>query len=307
MYADIEISDLARAWTTRISQTDHTINARYVLSLDTLEVDLEQRLGCGIRLLWHGIRDCTHCGTPTERHYGGEFCYECFTKLARCDLCVVSPDRCHHHLGTCRDESWAAGFCMDRHVVYLAKTSDVKVGISSASRYPRRWVDQGARQAMVLAIAPSRRAAGMLEAYCAQVTQDKTDWRKLVRGHRSNINLLDLREQLMRRMNGFQNLLKQGYVAQPELAELNELEWTGQTGVIDIHHPIEQFSPPNRIQLDAQTSQYQGNLMGVLGHFLLFEDGAFDLSAHRHSAIGCQIFSTKIARPETSSHQASLF
>ena len=65
-------------------------------------IELNGHLGGGVRIEYLGRVRCMHCGRRSPKSYGNGYCYPCFTTLARCDLCVMSPDRCHYHLGTCR-------------------------------------------------------------------------------------------------------------------------------------------------------------------------------------------------------------
>ena len=117
-------------------------------------------------------------------------------RLARCDLCFVSPERCHYHVGTCREPEWAEGVCWQPHTVYLALSSGPKVGITRAGREWRRWVDQGAVIARPLARVASRRLAGLLESFLKRWVADATDWRRLVRGERKLVSLEELSRQL---------------------------------------------------------------------------------------------------------------
>ncbi len=118
-----------------------------------------------------------HCGASTRKSYGDGYCYPCFKTLARCDLCVVSPDRCHYAAGTCREPAWGEAFCMQPHVVYLANSAGAKVGITKPENLPGRWLDQGATQAVVIMRTHSRHQAGCVEAALARHVSDRTDWR----------------------------------------------------------------------------------------------------------------------------------
>ena len=39
---------------------------------------------------------------------------------------------------------WAKKHCLTEQIVYLARSSAVKVGITRVSQMPTRWIDQGA-------------------------------------------------------------------------------------------------------------------------------------------------------------------
>ena len=124
--------------------------AQYAFRLDEQEVPVNPLLGKRVRLEFLGAIHCTHCGRKTKKSFSQGYCYPCFTKLAQCDSCIVSPEKCHFDAGTCREPEWGERFCMTDHVVYLANSSGVKVGITRASQIPTRWLDQGASQALSL-------------------------------------------------------------------------------------------------------------------------------------------------------------
>ena len=52
---------------------------------------------------------------------------------------------------------------MTEHIVYLANSSGLKVGITRASQVPTRWIDQGAVQALPLLRVATRQVSGLAE------------------------------------------------------------------------------------------------------------------------------------------------
>ena len=121
---------------------------QYAFRLGELQVPVNPLIGKTLRLEYLGAIHCSHCGRKTNKSFSQGYCYPCFKKLPQCDLCIVSPEKCHHELGTCRDPEWGTSFCMTDHVVYLANSSGIKVGITRATQLPTRWLDQGATQAL---------------------------------------------------------------------------------------------------------------------------------------------------------------
>src|SRR3546814_10543638 len=89
----------------------------------------------------------------------------------------MSPERCHFDAGTCRDPAWGEQFCMTDHVVYLANSSGVKVGITRATQLPTRWLDQGASQALPILRVATRQQSGFVEDLFRSQVADKTNWR----------------------------------------------------------------------------------------------------------------------------------
>ena len=113
---------------------EHNDPIDYYLNLDDQQIHLNLHIGSRVHLSWTGVITCIHCGEATRKSYSQGYCYPCFKKLATCDLCVVSPERCHYHEGTCRDPAWGERFCMQPHLVYLANSSGIKVGITKQEK-----------------------------------------------------------------------------------------------------------------------------------------------------------------------------
>ena len=104
--------------------------AKYRLPLNEQRVDMNALIGQPIRLRYTGTIRCTHCQRKTKKSFNQGYCYPCFTKLAQCDNCIVSPEKCHLHLGTCREPDWAENHCQTDHIIYLANSSGIKIGIT---------------------------------------------------------------------------------------------------------------------------------------------------------------------------------
>ena len=246
---------------------------RYVLHAGD-DLPLNPWLGQGLRITWLGETRCGHCGTPTPKRYGGGYCYRCFKSLARCDLCVVSPTRCHYHLGTCREPEWGDAHCMVPHTVYLANSSGVKVGLTRGATGVPRWIDQGATQGLSIARAETRRAAGALEALLAERLPDKTDWRALVTGRARPADLAAVADGLPGRVRD-------------RMARLSGVRWLDERETVEFEYPIERYSRrAARLSLSAGGDRIvEGRLRGVIGQYLLFDHGAFHVAGHS----GCTV------------------
>ena len=77
--------------------------ARYELPCGDESVPLNALLGERIRLACAGEINCIHCGRKTKKSFNQGYCYPCFKRLAQCDSCIVKPEKCHYHAGTCRE------------------------------------------------------------------------------------------------------------------------------------------------------------------------------------------------------------
>ncbi len=123
---------------------------RYFMRFNELEVEMNPLIGRPVTLAFSGRIQCIACGRVSKKSFNQGYCFPCFRSLARCDRCIVSPELCHFHLGTCREPDWGQANCMQPHVIYLANSSGVKVGITRRSQLPTRWIDQGAVEAVPL-------------------------------------------------------------------------------------------------------------------------------------------------------------
>ena len=117
-------------------------------------------------------------------------------KLAQCDICIVRPEKCHYHEGTCREPDWADDHCMQPHIVYLANSSGVKVGITRHTQIPTRWIDQGASQALQIFRVPHRYLSGLVEVALKEHVSDRTDWRRMLKGSPKPVDLEQRRDEL---------------------------------------------------------------------------------------------------------------
>jgi hypothetical protein len=231
---------------------------------ESTTIELNALINKGLRIEFDDRITCCHCARPTRKSYGEGYCYPCFRSLARCDLCVMSPARCHFALGTCREPIWGEEFCMQPHVVYLANASGPKVGITRRDQSLTRWLDQGAVQGLVVASATSRHLAGVLEAELAQRVSDRTDWRVMVRSEPPPVDLPQLRDTLRALV--------------PELPA--GLEWL-ETPVQRLEFPVLRYPlQPVRLKL-ARELPVAGRLVGIKGQYLLFEHGVFNVRQHR--------------------------
>ncbi len=242
---------------------------------------LNDLIGQGLALDYLHQISCCHCGATTRKSYGGGYCYPCFKKLAQCDLCVVSPDRCHYHLGTCREPEWGEAFCMHEHLVYLANSSGPKVGITRRDGEQQRWRDQGATQAVPVVGATTRHLAGVVEVMLGRHVTDRTDWRRLVSADSPPVDLIELRDDLQAML--------------PELPE--GARWLTGEAVTTIRYPVTRYGATTRLTLTPQQDRIEGLLVGIKGQFLLFDRGVFNVRQHRSYHVRVEPIATPAPAP----------
>src|SRR5690606_12481154 len=163
--------------------------AQYSVRMGEQSLAMNAALGQSISLTYQGDIHCVHCQRKTKKSYSGGYCFPCSQRLAQCDLCFMKPETCHYAAGTCREPEWADGVCMQDHIVYLANSSGLKVGITRLQQLPTRWLDQGATQGLPIFRVQSRYQSGLVEVMFKQHVSDRTDWRKMLKGEAEPVDL----------------------------------------------------------------------------------------------------------------------
>ena len=126
-----ELRGMLRKMKTELAEV-----VNYTLMPDQGGLSVNDLLGSPLRLSFTGVIECVACKRLTKKSFNQGHCYPCFRKLAACDTCIMSPAKCHLAEGTCREPEWAALNCQVPHIVYLANTSSVKVGITRGTQVP---------------------------------------------------------------------------------------------------------------------------------------------------------------------------
>jgi hypothetical protein len=243
---------------------------QYALRLGEAQVPVNPLIGQPLRLEYLGAIHCSHCGRRTAKSFGQGYCYPCFRKLPQCDSCIVSPEKCHHALGTCRDPAWGERFCMTEHVVYLANSSGVKVGITRASQVPTRWLDQGARQALPILRVATRQQSGLVEDLLRSQVADRTNWRALLKGEAAPVDLPAVREQLF-------DSCREGLEALQARFGLQAIQPLNDAEPVEIRYPVESY-PGKIVSLDLdKTPVVEGTLQGIKGQYLIFDVGVINI------------------------------
>lgn len=243
---------------------------QYALRLDDVEVAVNPLLGKTLRLEFLGAIHCSHCGRRTKKSYAQGYCYPCMMKLAQCDSCIMSPEKCHYDAGTCREPAWGEQFCMTDHVVYLANSSGVKVGITRHTQLPTRWLDQGASQALPILRVATRQQSGLVEDLLRSQVADKTNWRALLKGDATPVDLPAVREQLF-------DTCREGLEALQQRFGLQAIQPLADAEVVAIRYPVEAY--PSKIatfDLD-KNPLVEGTLLGIKGQYLILDTGVINI------------------------------
>lgn len=254
----------------RKMKTELTSPVQYRLPLGETEVPMNDLIGRRLRLDYEGMINCIHCGRRSSKSFNQGYCYPCFTRLAQCDSCIVSPEKCHYAAGTCREPEWGDEHCMIDHIVYLANSSGIKVGITRGSQVPTRWMDQGAVQALPIYRVHTRLMSGLVETVFKQHIADKTNWRAMLKGQVDAIDLAAERDRLFGECEGEIAALQQEH-------GLQSVQPLDSEDSIEISYPVQEY--PVKItsfNLD-KTPQLEGELKGIKGQYLIFDGGVINM------------------------------
>ena len=222
---------------------------------------LNELVGRRISIRPSGALHCVRCGRGVGKHYGEGMCYDCFSTAPEAAECIVRPELCRAHLGQGRDPAWEREHHDQIHAVYLAITSEVKVGVTRQSQVPTRWVDQGAAAAVQIARVPYRFLAGRLEVALKARYTDRTNWQQMLT--RSRGVAFDAGAEHRR-------VLEVLWRSAPDLARfvLPVASWRVQ----HLAYPVEQ--PPQRVtSVRLTTYALDAELEGVRGQYLIFSGG----------------------------------
>ncbi|MCS6979656.1 MAG: DUF2797 domain-containing protein [Flavobacteriales bacterium] len=154
--------------------------ALYYLRVGSEEMPLNEVVGHPLHIRFTGQIFCVVCGRKTAKAFGQGFCFPCFRDSPENAPCILHPELCRGHLGEGRDVAWEKENHVQPHIVYLAWSSGLKVGVTRETQIPVRWLDQGAILARPVARTPYRYLAGLLEVAFKSHIADKTDWRRML-------------------------------------------------------------------------------------------------------------------------------
>lgn len=216
---------------------------------------------------------CLNCGLERPKYRQG-FCKSCFFEIPQAADWIMRPELSTAHLGKeDRDLEYEKKVQLQPHIVYLANSSNVKVGVTRKSQVPTRWIDQGAHEAIEIVEVPNRYLAGITEVALKAHVSDKTNWRTMLKNEAKDENLVAWRERL------------KGFI--PEEAKAYYIAENSET---QLEFPVSKFPlKPKSLNLE-KTPEYTGKLVGIKAQYLIFEDETvFNIRSNEGTVIGIDI------------------
>lgn len=235
-------------------KTENLEEVNYYLDMKTDFLNMNQLVGKEISISFVTY-ECLNCGLEKKIYRQG-FCQSCFFETPNAGDWIMRPELSKAHLDIeDRDLAYEKQVQLQPHIVYLANSSNVKVGVTRKQQVPTRWIDQGAHEAIEIAEVPNRYLAGITEVALKEHVADKTNWRKMLKNDFDDENLVDWREKLKQ------------YI--PDEAAAYFIEYNEET---HLNFPVTKYpEKPKSLNL-IKTPNYAGKLVGIKGQYLIFED-----------------------------------
>ena len=235
-------------------QTENGSPIQYYLVFENDFLNVNQLLDKKITIRFLHFQ-CLNC-TLQKKIYRQGFCYDCFFEIPQAAAWIINPELSKAHLGIeDRDLAYEKSVQLKPHIVYLANSSSVKVGVTRKTQVPTRWIDQGAHEAIEIVEVPNRYLAGITEIALKDYVSDKTNWRTMLKNDIRDEDLVEWREKLKQ------------YI--PDEATEYYLKNNTET---NLQFPVLRYpEKPKSLNL-IKTPLYEGVLKGIKGQYLIFED-----------------------------------
>lgn len=227
---------------------------QYYLDLESDFINMNQLLNRNLDFKFLKY-SCMNCHLDKEIYRQG-FCKSCFFETPTAGDWIMRPELSTAHLGKeDRDLDYEKSVQLQPHIVYLANSSNVKVGVTRKQQVPTRWIDQGAHEAIEIVEVPNRYLAGITEVALKNHVADKTNWRKMLK---NDIEKADLKE--------WQNKLR------PFIPEEAKEFFIENNALTSINFPVHQYPEKPKSLNIVKDQHYSGKLVGIKGQYLIFED-----------------------------------
>ena len=251
----------------------------YYLLLADEEILLNELLGKSISFNHTGTIRCIQCSRKTNKSFQQGFCFPCLRRLQECNLCIIHPEYCQVEKG-CPIDDWAHAHCHQRHVVYLANSSGLKVGITRDTQVPTRWIDQGALQAIPVFYTANRYQAGVIEVVLKAFVADRANWRRMLKNKTEEINLIAARDALFREAN---HSLK-AVIGQFKSEDIHSV----RTSIVTrLSYPVLQYPEKVEALLLDKTLSISGCLLGIKGQYLILDSGVINIRKYGGYGVEC--------------------
>ncbi|MDO5509695.1 MAG: DUF2797 domain-containing protein [Weeksellaceae bacterium] len=237
---------------------------QYYLTIGADIVDMNALIGRQISMT-HLSNSCLGCGLDKPLYQFG-YCQSCFFTLPQAAPSIINPELSTAHLGKeQRNLEWEKKFELQPHVVYLANSGGLKVGVTRKSQIPTRFIDQGASQVLVIAETTNRYEAGVIEVELKKHFADKTNWRSMLSNVGEISDLYAVKERVY-----------------DEHADVFPEAFRRKTELLEFHYPVAEY--PQKLQYAKFNGRepLTGELDGIRGQYLyLDKNRVFNVRSHQ--------------------------
>ena len=229
----------------------------YYLNFENEFMVMNQFLDKKIKLIFNGY-ECLNCKSD-EIIFRQGYCKKCFYDLPITGDWIMKPELSKAHLNIeDRNLEYEKKVQIQPHIIYLAFSSHLKVGVTRKSQLTTRWVDQGAHQAISLAEAPNRFLAGICEVELKSYYSDKTNWRKMLENNFETIDLKKEKDMAVQKI--------------PEKIFSKLIPKTDDP--LTINFPVLKIPEKVKRLNIVKENNFEGILKGIKGQYLIFEDNS---------------------------------
>tara|TARA_R100000935_G_C2831731_1_gene165492 strand:+ start:896 stop:1690 length:795 start_codon:yes stop_codon:yes gene_type:complete len=253
-------------------QTENGSPIQYYLIFENDFLNVNQLLNKTVAINFLRYQ-CLNCKLEKKIYRQG-FCYDCFFEIPQAAAWIINPELSQAHIDIeDRDLEYEKKVQLQPHIVYLANSSSVKVGVTRKTQIPTRWIDQGAHEAIEIVEVPNRYLAGITEKALKEHVSDKTNWRTMLKNEIEDEDLVAWRDKLKQ------------YI--PQEAIEYYLENNAET---NLHFPVLSYpKKPKSLNL-TKTPFYQGVLKGIKGQYLIFEDNTvFNVRSNEGNVVSISV------------------
>lgn len=256
-------------------ETEFASPIQYYLVFENDFLNMNQLLNKNITIQFVKYQ-CLNCGLDKPIYRQG-FDKQCFFEVPQAADWIMRPELSMAHLGKeDRDLEFEKRVQLQPHIVYLANSSNVKVGVTRKNQVPTRWIDQGAHEAIEIVEVPNRYLAGITEVALKGYVADKTNWRKMLKNDSEDEDLAAWRERLKQHI--------------PDEVKVYFIETNTET---HLEFPVHKYpGKPKSLNIVKQQA-YSGKLVGIKGQYLIFEDETvFNIRANEGLVVNITINET---------------
>ncbi len=234
--------------------TEFSQPIQYYLVFENDFINMNQLLHKNINIQFVKYQ-CLNCGLDKPIYRQG-FCKSCFFDIPQAADWIMRPELSTAHLDQeDRDLEYEKKVQLQPHIVYLANSSNVKVGVTRKTQVPTRWIDQGAHEAIEIVEVPNRYLAGITEVALKDHVGDKTNWRTMLKNDIQDEDLVQWREKL-----------------KPYIPDEAKDYFIASNTETNLEFPVYKYPEKPKSLNIKKEQQYSGKLVGIKGQYLIFED-----------------------------------